>query len=59
MVVRQGANPSARGTQPQLLFARRGSLLRYDRDGSGPQAPVVVAILRGHDRLPLRAIEIR
>jgi len=59
MVVRQGANPSARGKQPQLLFGRRGSLLRYDRDGSGPQAPVVVAILRGHDRLPRRAIEIR
>ena len=57
MVVREGATPEPRGHRPQLLFARRGSLLRFDVDGKGELPTQVVAILAGFDHLPVRAIK--
>jgi hypothetical protein len=59
MVVREGASPEPRGQRPQLLFARRGSLLRFDVDGKGELPSQVVAILAGFDHLPIRAIKVQ
>ena len=59
MVVREGASPNPRGRRPQLLFARRGSLLRFDVDGKGELPSQVVAILAGFDHLPVRAIKVQ
>jgi len=56
MVVREGASPNPRGRRPQLLFSRRGSLLRFDPDGRGYLPSQVVAILEGFDHVPVRAI---
>ncbi len=59
MVIRSGAGAEPRGRQPQLLFSRSSSLLRFDSDGAGPMPSQVVAILDGVNRLPDGAIEIR
>lgn len=53
---RDGSNPPPRGTRPQLLFARKGSLLRIDPDGTGPRVAEVVAILAGWRTLPLAGV---
>ena len=55
MVVREGG---PRGHRPQLLFARRGSLLRFDPDGAGELPSQVVAILAGFDHLRVRGIKV-
>jgi RTX calcium-binding nonapeptide repeat (4 copies) len=54
----RAAAPRARRRGPTLLWDSRRSLLRFDRDGSGPLASQVVAILEGHRRLPLRALRL-
>ena len=58
MRVREGVDPRARGRSPQLLFATRSSLLRYDSDGRGSKPSQVVAILDGFSRLPVAGIAV-
>jgi Ca2+-binding RTX toxin-like protein len=59
MIVRDDANPQPEGTDPQLLFAGQGSLLRFDPDGEGPMVAYVIAILRGFNHLPTDAIDVQ
>ena len=50
--------PQARLSGPTLLWDPARSLLRYDRDGSGPIASQVVAILEGKRKLPRQALQL-
>ena len=48
----------ANGNGPQLLFGSNSHLLSFDRDGRGGEAPISIAILQGHAKLPRKAIKI-
>ena len=50
--------PQARLSGPTLLWDPARSLLRYDRDGSGPIASQLVAILEGKHKLPRQALQL-